>query len=89
MEVAVKQANCWFDCLDKLGVPKVGYNYRTLKNKILEYGIDTSHFSYNYAKTHNGGTINEEYATGKMKKSFLWEQKSKWTISRKHISKEF
>ena len=54
VEVAVKQANCWFDCLDKLGVPKVGYNYRTLKNKILEYGIDTSHFSYNYAKTHNG-----------------------------------
>ena len=54
VEATVRQSNCWFDCLDKLGIPKVGGNYRTLKNKIAQYGIDSSHFSYEYAKTHNG-----------------------------------
>ncbi len=54
VEEAVRASFCWFDCLPKLGVPKVGGNYRTLKNKVKEYGIDTSHFSYIYAKTHNG-----------------------------------
>ena len=51
---AVASANCWFDCLDKLGVPKVGGNYRTLKGKIEEYGLDTSHFDYKSAKGRNG-----------------------------------
>lgn len=51
---AVKQSNCWFDCLDKLGVPKIGGNYRTLKNKVKQYKLDVSHFSYRFAKTHNG-----------------------------------
>ena len=30
---AVAEANCWFDCLDKLQVPKVGGNYMTLKER--------------------------------------------------------
>lgn len=51
---AVAKANCWFECLELLSIPKRGCNYRTLKSKIAEYGIDTSHFDYNYAKTHNG-----------------------------------
>ncbi len=54
VEQAVKESNCWFDCLMRLGVPKVGGNYRTLKNKVREYQLDVSHFSYKYAKTHNG-----------------------------------
>ena len=54
VEDAVKRSNCWFDCLDKLGIPKVGGNYRTLQNKVKQYNIDTCHFSYKYAKTHNG-----------------------------------
>jgi len=54
VEMAVKNSNCWFDCLKILGVPKVGGNYRTLKNKVKLYDIDVSHFSYHYAKTHNG-----------------------------------
>jgi len=58
VDKAVRQSNCWFDCLDKLGVPKVGGNYRTLKNVVTKYGIDTSHFSYDYAKTHNGRHYN-------------------------------
>lgn len=48
------KANCWFNCLELLGVPKVGHNYRTLKNKVEEYGIDVSHFDYHYAHLHNG-----------------------------------
>lgn len=51
---AVAEANCWFDCLDKLQVPKVGGNYLTLKKKIGEYGLDTAHFDYRLAKTRNG-----------------------------------
>lgn len=48
---AVRKANCWFNCLEILGVPKVGHNYRTL---VEEYGIDVSHFDYQYAHLHNG-----------------------------------
>lgn len=51
---AVLSSNCWFDCLDKLGIPKRGGNYRTLKKKVEEYNIDVSHFNYIYGKTHNG-----------------------------------
>ena len=51
---AVAEANCWFDCLARLGIPKGGCNYRTLQSKVRQYGIDTSHFNYHYAKTHNG-----------------------------------
>lgn len=54
---AVHNSNCWWDCLRKLGVPTRGCNYKTLKNKVKEYNIDTSHFSYVYARTHNGKRI--------------------------------
>lgn len=54
VENAVKKANCWFDCLEKLGIPKVGGNWRTLKNKVKEYKIDVSHFNNVVAKTSNG-----------------------------------
>ena len=46
---AVVSANCLFDCLDRLGIPKVGGNYLTLKSKIVEYALDTSHFDYRLA----------------------------------------
>ena len=51
---AVAEANCLFDCLDKLQVSKVGGNYKTLKGKITEYQLDTAHFDYRLAKTRNG-----------------------------------
>ncbi len=51
---AVVSANCLFDCLDRLGIPKVGGNYLTLKSKIVEYALDTSHFDYRLAKGRNG-----------------------------------
>lgn len=54
LESCVKEANCWFNWLDKLNIPKAGGNYRTLKNKAKEYSIDVSHFNYDYAHTHNG-----------------------------------
>jgi len=54
LEETVDKANCWFNWLDVLSIPKAGGNYKTLKNKAKEYGIDTSHFNYAYAKTHNG-----------------------------------
>lgn len=51
---AVRRANCWFNCLELLEIPKVGHNYRTLKNKVHYFGIDVSHFNYDYAHLHNG-----------------------------------
>ncbi len=51
---AVKKANCWYECLALLGIPKAGCNYRTLKGKVASYGLDTSHFNYDYAHIHNG-----------------------------------
>lgn len=54
LENTVNQCNCWFDWLRVLGIPTKGCNYRTLKNKASLYNIDTSHFNYNYSKTHNG-----------------------------------
>ena len=51
---AVSEANCWFNCLELLGIPKKGYNYRTLQNRVRDYGIDVSHFDYSYAHLHNG-----------------------------------
>lgn len=41
---AAEKANCWFECLEMLGIPKQGYNYRTLQNKVREYNIDVTHF---------------------------------------------
>ena len=51
---AVAEANCWFDCLDKLGIPKGGCNYRTLKGKVKDYGLDISHFDNQSARGRNG-----------------------------------
>lgn len=54
LEETVTKANCWFNWLRILGIQTAGCNYRTLKNKAIEYGINTSHFNYDYAHTHNG-----------------------------------
>ena len=62
VEKAVAAANCWFDCLDKLGIPKVGGNYRTLRRKIEEFGFETTHFDYRLAKTRNGGRYKHQIA---------------------------
>lgn len=83
---AVLRANCWFECLELLSIPKRGCNYRTLKSKVSEYGLDTDHFNCEYAKTHNGlhhrrhncNRLDEEifsYAsrirTGNLKKEYI------------------
>ena len=57
LEKTVKDCNCWFDWLRALNVPTNGCNYRTLKKKAILYNIDTSHFNYIYAKTHNGQRV--------------------------------
>ena len=41
---AVARANCWFECLDLLSVPKRGGNNRTLKSKVFHiHHIDGDH----------------------------------------------
>lgn len=57
LEETVSQCQCWWDWLRALNVPTRGCNYRTLKSKVKQYGIDVSHFNYNYARTHNGKRI--------------------------------
>lgn len=54
LEKAIAESNCWFDCLKRLGIPKEGYNYRTLKGKVALYNLDTSHFDASSAKLLNG-----------------------------------
>ena len=53
VEKAVRESNCYFNCLENLGIPKRGCNYRTLKNKIKLYGLNIDHFSSKY-RTVNG-----------------------------------
>ena len=48
LENTVAEANCWFNWLELLGIPKRGYNYRTLKRKAEEFKLDTSHFDSKY-----------------------------------------
>lgn len=57
LEAVVKDATCWYDWLRLLEIPTRGCNYRTLKSKASIYNIDTSHFNYEYARTHNGKRI--------------------------------
>ena len=57
LESTVKSVQCWWDWLRKLEIPTGGCNYRTLKKKAELYGIDTSHFDHDYARTHNGRRI--------------------------------
>ena len=77
MEEAVRVSNCWFDCLPKLGIPNVGGNYRTLKNKVREYNIDISHFSYSFAKTHNGKHYEKRVCNRSDKEIFRYGAKIK------------
>lgn len=57
LEKTVKLANCWFDWLRVLDIPTRGCNYRTLKSKASQYNIDTSHFDYQFSRTHNGKRV--------------------------------
>ena len=53
LENTVAEANCWFNWLELLGIPKRGNNYRTLKRKAEEFKLDTSHFDSKYGRIHN------------------------------------
>lgn len=57
LEQTVKDCICWWDWMRAIQVPAKGCNYRTLKAKAKQYNIDTSHFNYNYAKTHNSKRV--------------------------------
>lgn len=56
IEVAVKESFSYAQVLTKLGLKPMGGNYRILKRKIVEYAIDTKHFTgqgHLKGKTHN------------------------------------
>lgn len=46
VEQAVKNNTCYIDVLRELNIPTQGNNQKTLKRKIEEFNIDTSHFTY-------------------------------------------
>ena len=60
-------ANCWFNWLEILGIPKSGCNYLTLKSKAELYKIDTSHFNAKIGRKHN----NKMYAMHKTDEEFF------------------
>jgi len=43
--LAVKESKSLAGVMKKIGIKPVGGNYHTVKKKILEFGLDTSHFS--------------------------------------------
>lgn len=71
LEMTVKEANCWFNWLDILQIPRGGYNYRTLKDKAALYNINTEHFNYIYAKTHNGRKLNKNKSNDEIFNDFV------------------
>ena len=85
VEKAVKKTKCWFDCLEELGIPKAGGNWRTLKKKVKEYNIDVSHFDYIYAKTHNGKHKQKKIC--ERKDSDIFKESPK--ISKSNLKKEY
>lgn len=46
VEKAVKNNTCYRDVLRELEIPARGRNTDTLKAKITEYNLDTSHFNF-------------------------------------------
>lgn len=82
LESTVSFANCWFNWLELLNVPKRGSNYKTLKKKAKEYNIDTSHFNYEYSRTHNGLRI----LKNKSNKDIFKEQSN---IYAKNLKREY
>lgn len=46
IEKAVINSDCYTDVLIKMGIPIQGNNSKTLKEKIKEFNIDISHFTF-------------------------------------------
>lgn len=41
---AVKNSICWKEAMERMGISQVGGNWKTFKNVVQRFGIDTSHF---------------------------------------------
>jgi hypothetical protein len=85
LESKVNESNCWFEWLRNLNIPDRGCNYRTLKNKASIYNIDTSHFNYHYAKTHNGRTLNKDKSNDEIFNDSIKRKTS--TIKKEYINR--
>lgn len=59
VEKAVAEANCWFDCLDKLAVPKIGVTTGPLKGKWLNIIWISLILIIVWPRPEMGDTINE------------------------------
>lgn len=59
IEEAVKSSDSYSETLRKLGIPTQGSNSKTLKDKIQEYDIDISHFTFE--KQYKEGLCNFKY----------------------------
>jgi len=42
----VQEAGCWAELIRSLGLKNTGGNHRHIKGKVVEHGIDTSHFRH-------------------------------------------
>lgn len=69
IENICKNSYSYRQCLNKLGLKEAGGNYACIKKKILEYGIDISHFhhqAWNKGKKNESRKRNiEEYLSNK------------------------
>lgn len=65
LETAVADSVSYAETLRRLGVPTRGNNATTLKHKISQWGIDTSHFTgHAREKEHTSRNV-DDYLTGK------------------------
>lgn len=84
IEKAVIGSDCYSDVLVKMGIPVQGNNSKTLKEKIKEFNIDISHFTFKnqykkglsnfkYIKVLNYIGTNKYIHTGKLKYKLIKE----------------
>lgn len=73
IELVVRQSDSFSEVLRKMDIPLAGNNMQTLKRKIKEYNIDTSHF-----------TFGRHYKSGR--DNFLYKSASTFLNSHTYIS---
>lgn len=57
---AVKNSICWKEAMERMGISQVGGNWKTFKNVVQRFGIDTSHFNQ-YAAVSRAATYSANY----------------------------
>ena len=76
----VKESNCWRDLALKLGYSSDGgTGYKTVRNRVEKYGIDTSHFYTKEATVRTPENIFVENSTANQSVLRRWYERGHYT----------